>query len=86
MSQEPLFLTPVFQDRIWGGTQLRDTFGYQIPSETTGECWGVSALPHGPSVVKSGIYEGQTLDELWTSHPELFDHFKSKDFPLLTKY
>ncbi len=31
--KHPLFLEPVFKERIWGGTALRDTFGYAIPSE-----------------------------------------------------
>lgn len=34
---EALFLNPVFQDRIWGGTKLHDYFGYDIPSNTTGK-------------------------------------------------
>ena len=38
----PLFLKPVFQERIWGGTALK-RFNYQIPSEYTGECWAISA-------------------------------------------
>lgn len=34
---EPLFLEPVFHEKIWGGTGLKDEFGYQIPSDHTGE-------------------------------------------------
>lgn len=34
---EPLFLQPVFQERIWGGTALKTQFGYEIPSDHTGE-------------------------------------------------
>ena len=30
---EPLFLQSVMQEKIWGGTKLRDEFGYDIPSE-----------------------------------------------------
>lgn len=29
----PLFLEPVFKERLWGGTKLRDAFGYAIPSK-----------------------------------------------------
>lgn len=39
MNNIPLFLSPVFQERIWGGNRLREQFGYDIPSERTGECW-----------------------------------------------
>ncbi|WP_127534577.1 mannose-6-phosphate isomerase, class I [Paenibacillus kobensis] len=81
---QPIFLAPVFQDRIWGGTKLKELFGYDIPSDTTGECWAISAHPNGQSVVKNGPYQGMPLGELWTAHPELFVS-RSEVFPLLTK-
>lgn len=34
----PLLLEPVFQERIWGGTNLAQ-FGYDLPSDHTGEVW-----------------------------------------------
>ena len=55
MSQ-PLFLQSVMQEKIWGGTRLRDEFGYEIPSDHVGEYWAISAHPHGVSVVKNGPY------------------------------
>ena len=42
---EPLFLQSVMQEKIWGGTKLRDEFGYDIPSEKIGEYWAISAHP-----------------------------------------
>lgn len=85
MTLEPLFLRPVFQERIWGGNRLKKHFHYPIPSENTGECWAISAHPHGQSVVKKGRYQGKTLQELWENHQELFGHRQEKTFPLLTK-
>lgn len=41
-----LFLQPVFKDRIWGGHALK-AFNYDIPNETIGECWAISAHPNG---------------------------------------
>lgn len=82
---QPLFLKPVFKERIWGGTTLEKEFGYEIPSEHTGECWAISAHPNGPSVVENGPYAGMGLDELWSKQPELFGNPKEKVFPLLTK-
>ncbi|PTX60281.1 mannose-6-phosphate isomerase type 1 [Melghirimyces profundicolus] len=81
----PLFLEPVFKERIWGGTALRDRFGYRIPSERTGECWAISAHPHGPCKVKNGPFQGETLDRLWEEHRELFGNSGGDRFPLLTK-
>ncbi len=40
---EPLFLQSVMQEKIWGGTKLRDEFGYDIPSEKS-ESTGLSQL------------------------------------------
>ncbi|MBB3909075.1 mannose-6-phosphate isomerase, class I [Anoxybacteroides rupiense] len=85
MNQEPLFLEPMFQERIWGGTALADRFGYRIPSDRTGECWAISAHPNGQTGVKNGEFQGQPLGKLWERHPELFGHFPSDRFPLLTK-
>ncbi|MGZ4133915.1 MAG: type I phosphomannose isomerase catalytic subunit, partial [Tumebacillaceae bacterium] len=71
MVQGPLFLAPVFQERIWGGTAMREHFGYAIPNDHTGECWGISAHPHGPSRICNGPLAGRTLGEVWEQHPEL---------------
>lgn len=82
---QPLFLKPVFKERIWGGTALAQEFGYSIPTDKTGECWAISAHPNGPSIVENGPLAGETLDVLWKKHPELFGNQKEEVFPLLTK-
>ena len=46
---------------------------------------GISAHPNGKSMILNGPYAGQTLDQVWTQHRELFGDFPSKDFPLLCK-
>ncbi|MFZ7946338.1 type I phosphomannose isomerase catalytic subunit [Neobacillus sp. 19] len=61
---KPLFLKPVFKGRIWGGTVLKEEFGYDIPTEHTGECWEIAAHPNGPSVIENGRYARVTLDHL----------------------
>ncbi|MBG9776038.1 mannose-6-phosphate isomerase, class I [Brevibacillus laterosporus] len=85
MNIQPLFLQPVFQERIWGGTALRDRFPYNIPSDKTGECWAISAHPNGMCVVLNGPHTGKTLADLWENNTELFGHHQSEKFPLLTK-
>jgi len=80
-----IFLKPTFQKRIWGGTKLKETYQYNIPSDQTGECWAISAHANGQSVVREGILESKALGEIWTEHPELFGNFNSDRFPLLTK-
>lgn len=82
---EPLFLKPVFQDKIWGGSRLHDVFGFDLPSDKIGEDWAISGHPHGVSVVENGEFKGQKLDDLWNSHKELFGNPAGPVFPLLTK-
>lgn len=83
--QEPMFLKPVFQEKIWGGIRLRSVFGFDIPNDKIGEDWAISAHPHGVSVVENGEYQGQKLDELWQNHKELFGNPTEPVFPLLIK-
>lgn len=64
---------------------MRSEFGYDIPSDKTGECWAVSAHPNGPGRVKDGEYKGKLLSELWDEHRELFGNIQGDRFPLLTK-
>lgn len=80
-----LFLEPVFKQMIWGGRQLADQFGYEIPGDRTGECWAVSAHPNGDCVVREGAYQGKTLSQLWKEEPGLFGNSDLDRFPLLVK-
>lgn len=82
--KEILFLEPEFKNMIWGGNRLRE-YGYTIPTETTGECWAISAHPNGDCVIKNGTYAGMKLSEIWNSHRELFGNVDSDRFPLLIK-
>ncbi|RHW30347.1 mannose-6-phosphate isomerase, class I [Oceanobacillus profundus] len=87
MYNEPIFLQPVFQERIWGGQKLNTQFNYEIPYEHTGEAWVVSAHPNGPSVIENGPLKGKTLADAWLEHGELFNKGKDNDgaYPLLVK-
>ncbi|EQB37825.1 MULTISPECIES: mannose-6-phosphate isomerase, class I [Virgibacillus] len=87
MYKEPMFLQPVFQERIWGGQKLRSEFNYEIPYEKTGEAWVISAHPNGPSVIMNGPLSGKTLADAWYKHGELFnkDAANIEEYPLLVK-
>lgn len=82
--RELIFLKPVLKERIWGGSRLSE-FGYELPSDSIGECWGISAHPKGDCEIRGGSFEGLTLSSLWENHRELFGGSNSKDFPLLIK-
>lgn len=67
------------------GEESLKGFNYDLPSQATGECWGISAHKNGPSIVKSGKYKGLTLKQLWDEHRGLFENYQAEQFPLLTK-
>jgi mannose-6-phosphate isomerase len=81
---EPFFLKPYFQPKIWGGRQL-EQFGYDLPEGKIGECWAISAHPHGPATIENGPLAGKTLAQAYADNPEYFGNPASKVFPLLTK-
>ncbi|ANU27630.1 mannose-6-phosphate isomerase, class I [Planococcus versutus] len=86
MYKEPVFLKPVFQERIWGGGKLQKLFDYDIPSQTTGEAWVISAHENGPSIVMNGQLKGMSLKEIWQGYPQLFGFdIADSEFPLLVK-
>jgi mannose-6-phosphate isomerase len=84
---EPIFLQPVFKERIWGGKKLRTEFDYEIPNDLTGEAWVISAHPHGPSLITNGPLEGKSLADAWNEHKELFNKKADEqgEYPLLVK-
>lgn len=83
----PIFLQPVFQERIWGGQKLRTEFHYEIPNDMTGEAWVISAHPHGASTITNGPLTGKTLADAWNEHKELFNKKADEqgEYPLLVK-
>jgi len=86
MYKEPIFLEPVFMERIWGGTKLQQLFNYNIPSDQTGEAWVIAAHPHGSSTIMNGPLKGENLADTWKEHPALFGKsMKDEHFPLLVK-
>lgn len=80
-----IFLKPVFHEKIWGGRRLATEFGYDIPDGPIGECWAISAHPHGDCVVVGGEYDGMHLSEVWDGHREAFGSMEGDRFPLLIK-
>ena len=87
----PLTFEPIFKERIWGGTKLKDYLNKPITSEVTGESWELSTVPESISVVNNGELKGKNLNELIDLYPkellgkEVFKQF-GKQFPLLFKY
>lgn len=83
--RELIRLNPVFTHNIWGGTRLREVFGYDVRGSGIGECWGVAAHEKGDCTVASGRFGGLSLSQLWNGHRELFGGLCGSRFPLLIK-
>ena len=83
-AHELIMLKPVLHNNIWGGRRLAE-YGYDLPEGPVGECWGISAHPHGDCEIDGGTYAGMTLSQLWDEHHELFEGAAGDRFPLLIK-
>lgn len=84
-NKEILFLEPVCTHNVWGGTRLREEYGYPVEGDDIGECWGISAHPNGDGTIKYGAFAGMKLSEVWETHPDVFGNTGYDRFPLMTK-
>lgn len=62
-----IILNPVFTHNIWGGTRLKTDFGYDIPGNDIGECWGISAHPNGDCTILMGFMKEKPSRNYGTS-------------------
>ncbi|MDO4285018.1 MAG: class I mannose-6-phosphate isomerase [Eubacteriales bacterium] len=89
--QYPVFVSPCFEQRIWGGRRLESEFGFGIPEGNIGECWAVSGYPERESVAENGPCEGRTLSAFWAAEPDFFgaaqlpDEVRESGYPFITK-
>ncbi len=87
----PFKFSPIFQERIWGGQNLKHTLGKVFDNQFIGESWELSGLPNNQSVVANGMLIGKTLTELIETYKHdlvgntIYQRFGSS-FPLLFKY
>lgn len=86
-NHELIFMEPVLQKRIWGGSRLKNEWGYDSEQDKElGECWAVSCNEQTDSRVTEGEYRGKHLSQLWREEPELFGReADGTEFPLLIK-
>ncbi len=83
----PMKTLPVFQDYIWGGTRLRETYGKDIGNRAA-ESWEVSCLDLNPCKVANGEFAGLLLKDVISEKRDLImgkngAHYQ--EFPLLVK-
>ena len=85
LKKELIFLKPCFKNVVWGGNRLKEEFGYEEAGDSTGECWGISAHPHGDCKIRGGRFDGMFLSVLYREHREFFGNLTEEEFPLLVK-
>ena len=59
-----LKLKPAFKDYIWGGTKLRDDFGFKSDLKKIAEGWMLSCHKDGENIIDGGKFDGKTLSEV----------------------
>lgn len=82
-----LKLNPVFKDYLWGGTKLRDEYGFKSDLSKLAEGWMLSCHKDGENTVENGEFIGKTLTEVINDNPDyLGDNGKNFEyFPILIK-
>lgn len=87
----PLLFKPIFKERIWGGTKLKEVLNKSFDGSHIGESWELTTVENDISVVVNGAFEGLNLNQLIEKYPtELLgvnsiQHF-GNNFPLLFKF
>lgn len=80
-------LNPVFKDYLWGGTKLRDEYGFESDLDKLAEGWMLSCHKDGENTVENGEFAGKTLTAVVNSNPEFLGENgkKFEYFPILIK-
>ena len=87
----PLLFKPIFKERIWGGTKLKEVLNKSYDGSQIGESWELSTVENDISVVANGAFEGMNLNQLIEKYPtevlgiKSIQHF-GNNFPLLFKF
>ncbi len=82
-----LKLSPVFKDYLWGGTKLRDEYGFKSDLSKLAEGWMLSCHKDGENTIENGEFTGKTLTEVINLNPDLLgENGKNFEyFPILIK-
>ena len=87
----PLKFEPIYKERVWGGTRLREHLGRECPDGCpVGESWELSGLEGDLSVVSNGFLAGNDISELIEVYmgelvgDRIYNRFGT-EFPILVK-
>lgn len=80
MEKYPLLLKPVIKDYLWGGTRLKEEYGFETDKEIAAEGWMLASHKDGTNIVANGKLAGKLFDEVLGNWGD-----KETAFPLLIK-
>jgi mannose-6-phosphate isomerase len=61
----PMKFAPLFRDKIWGGSKIRELLGYDVGAlPNCGEAWLISGVDGEPTLISNGYLAGNELNEL----------------------
>ncbi len=91
MNLYPLKFTPIFKERLWGGTKLNEELRKNIEGDFIGESWELSGVEGSISKVANGKLKGISLNELLETYEaillgkKVFNTYGTS-FPILIKF
>lgn len=91
MINYPIKFKPILQDKIWGGSKLRDLLNKDTIRDRVGESWEISGVEGNVSIVEKGPDKDKKLTDLIAEYKgdlvgdKIYNKF-GNDFPLLIKF
>ena len=91
MINYPIKFKPILQNKIWGGSKLKDILNKDTDNDQVGESWEISGVEGNISEVANGPEAGKKLTELISEYKEellgekVYQQF-GDNFPLLIKF
>ena len=70
MELYPFSFEPVYIEKIWGGSKLKENFSRNIDSNNIGESWELSVHPNGKSKIANGKFSGEVFLNLVKNNPK----------------
>jgi mannose-6-phosphate isomerase len=85
----PLKFTPIYKDKMWGGSQMGTALQRDLPElpDPIGESWEIVDREDEQSIVTEGPLKGTSINELINFYGKdmVGSHFQGGRFPLLVK-
>ena len=85
----PLLLKPAMKDYLWGGTKLKEEWGFETDKNIAAEAWLLSSHRDGDGIVANGELKGKAFSEvlsLWGKEALGERAEKFSYFPILIKF